>query len=303
MVCTGHGAGEFIWDAKVIEVERHGAFNVNCVGLERLPFPLSFSVREAGGSWLVSAAAARAGELIDVLTRTANDMVVVVNLATNSFLNEDYQQWRPSLIAAEQGVDCTVHPVGAWASDSIELGEEFLVMHRDSLPRFLSSDWSPYELSLVDVPAGATPERLDELTLVIGTATGDEPVLPRLDGSRFWFSGHDDCYLAVESMDPAMPASVLGRLLALLAGSALIGADGASSVRVPEPDNALPEQLIRESPHWIGAVGTASVTMVTVKLSALSQRWRLGQDLPERADRVATLNLDHGVWHLAPAES
>ncbi|WP_405364712.1 hypothetical protein [Kitasatospora sp. NBC_00039] len=287
----------------MIEVERHGAFNANCVGLERLPFPLSFSVREADGSWMINAAAARAGELIDVLTRTANHTVVVVNLATTSFLHEDHQQWRPSLIAAEQGVDCTVHPVGAWASGSIELGEEFLVMHRDSLPRFLSNDWWPYELLLVDVPAGATPDQLDELALAIGTATGDEPVLPRLDGSRFWFSGHDDCYLAIESTDPAVPASVLGRLLALLAGSALVGADGVSSVRVPEPHGSLPEQLIGESPHWIGVVGTASGTVVTVKLSALSRRWRLGQELPERADQVATLDLERGVWHLAPAES
>ncbi|MBO0657058.1 hypothetical protein J1792_31280 [Streptomyces triculaminicus] len=287
----------------MIKVERHGAFNVNSVGLERLPFPLSFSVREADGSWMISAAAAQAGELIDVLTRTASDTVVVVNLATNSFLDEEYQQWRPSLIAAEQGVDCTVHPVGTWASDSIDLGEEFLVMHRDSLSRFLSSNWSPYELSLVDVPTGATPEQLDELALVIGTAAVDEPVLPRLDGSRFWFSGHDDCYLAVESTDPAIPSSVLGRLLALLAGSALTGDGGASSVRVPEPDGALSEQLIAESPHWIGVVGTASETTVTVELSAQSQRWHLGQQLPERADYRAMLDLAHGVWHLAPAES
>lgn len=287
----------------MIKVERHGAFNVNCVGWERLPFPLSFSVREAEGSWMISAAAARAGELIDVLTRTANDTVVVVNLATNSFLHDDYQQWRPSLIAAEQGVDCTVHPVGPWASGSIELGEEFLTLHRNSLPRFLSSDWSPYELSLVDVPAGATPGQLDELALVIGTAAGDEPVLPRLDGSRFWFSGHDDCYLAVESTDPAMPSSILGRLLALLAGSALLGASGAPSVSVPEPESALSEQLIAENPHWSGVVGRASGTTVTVKLSALPERWRLGQQLPERADRTATLDLAHGVWHLAAGES
>ncbi|MEV0490514.1 hypothetical protein [Streptomyces atratus] len=74
-------------------------------------------------------------------------------------------------------------------------------------------------------------------------------------------------------------------------------------MRVPESDGALTERLIGESPHWIGVIGTASGTMVTVKLSALSQRWRLGQELPERADHVATLNLDHGVWHLAPADS
>ena len=287
----------------MIKVERHGAFNVNCVGVERLPFPLSFSVREAEGSWMISAAAARVGELIDVLIRAANDTVVVVNLATNSFLDEDYQQWRPALIAAEQGVDCAVHPVGSWASGSIQLGEEFLVLHRNSLPRLLGDDWSPYELSLVDVPTGATPEQLDELALVIGTAVGDEPVLPRLAGSRFWFSGHDDCYLAVESTDPAMPSSILGRLMALLAGSALLGASGASSVSVPEPDSALPEQLIAESPHWIGVVGKASGTTATVKLSALSQRWRLGRQPPERTGCTATLDLAHGVWQLAAGDS
>lgn len=286
----------------MVEVERDGAFSVNCVGSARLPFPMSFSVREVDGSWMVSAAAARAGELIDVLTRTANDTVVVVNLATNSFLDEDYRPWRPSLIAAEQGVDCTVHPVGAWASDSIGLGEEFLLLHRSGLPRFLGGGWSPYELSLVDLPAGATPGQLDELALVIGTA-GAEPVLPRLEGSRLRFSGHDDCYLAVESTDPAMPPSVLGRLLALLAGSALLGTGGAPSVRVPEPDAALPERLIARSPHWIGAVGDATATTVTVKLSALSQRWRLGRRPPERADCTATLDLAHGGWRLAAGDS
>ncbi|MFE6871278.1 hypothetical protein ACFVFS_32560 [Kitasatospora sp. NPDC057692] len=72
----------------MITVERYGAFSVNCVGLARLPFPLSFSVREAEGSWMISAAAARAAELIDVLTRTADDTVVVVNLATDSSPDE-----------------------------------------------------------------------------------------------------------------------------------------------------------------------------------------------------------------------
>ncbi|MER7706700.1 hypothetical protein ABTX81_27865 [Kitasatospora sp. NPDC097605] len=90
-------------------------------------------------------------------------------------------------------------------------------------------------------------------------------------------------------------------MLALLAGSALINAGGVSSVEVPEPDGALPEQLIAESRHWTGVVGAASGTMVTLKLSALPQRWRLGQTLPERADYAATLDLAHGVWHLASA--
>ena len=286
----------------MIEVKCDGAFNINCVGVERLPFPLSFSVREAEGSWMISAAAAQASELIDVLTHSSNDTVVIMDLATNSFLHEDYAQWRPSLIAADQGVDCIVHPVEAWASHTVGLGDELLVMRRNSLRRFLGGGWSPYELSLVDVPTVPSPAQLDEIALVIGTRKFDEPVLPRLKGSRFWYSGHDDCYLAIETTDPAMPASILGRLLALLAGSALASAGTASSARVPEPVGPMVDQLIRESPHWIGAIASASEAAVTVQLSALSQRWRLGQEPPEQGDYTATLDVARSVWQLDPAE-
>jgi hypothetical protein len=50
----------------IVEVGCHGAFSVNGVGLNGAPFPLSFSVREAGSSWMVEATAAQAGELADV---------------------------------------------------------------------------------------------------------------------------------------------------------------------------------------------------------------------------------------------
>ncbi|MFJ2237896.1 hypothetical protein [Streptomyces sp. NPDC087859] len=286
----------------MIEVQRDGAFSVNSVGADHLPFPLTFSVSEVGRSWRISASAAQAGELIDVISRSVNDTVLVVDLATNSFLDEDFRQWRPSLIAAEQGADFIVHPIGAWASATPGLGEEILVMHRDSLPGFLDGSWSPYELSLVDVPVAPTPAQLDEIALFVGTAAFDEPVLPHVDGSRFWYSGHDDCYLTVETTDPAMPAVVLSRLLALLAGSALVGAGETSSVMIPEPDIATTGRLISESPHWIGAVGATTQALATIRLSALPQRWRHGQEPPVRADYTATLDEIRGTWQITPAD-
>jgi hypothetical protein len=279
----------------MVVVGRHGAFSVNSVGLGGAPFPLSFSVREVNNSRVVDAAAAQAVELVDVLERAANDTIVVVDVATNSFLDEAYVQWRPSRIAAEQGVSCEVHPLGALAAGVVGLSEEVLVMRRDDLARFLAN-WSPYELTLIDVPGTPTPERLDEIALAIGTATNDEPVLPALVGSCLWFSGHDDCYAAVESTDRAMPAAVLGRLLALLVGSAL-GDD--SSVDVPDADGAIVEALIEESRHWIGALSTMSENSVTVELSATSERWRLGQRLPERIDHTAVYDVALEVWRLA----
>ncbi|MEV6682772.1 hypothetical protein AB0N09_38800 [Streptomyces erythrochromogenes] len=283
---------------------------MNSVGVERRPFPLAFSVREnegGAGVWRVAACAAQAGELADLLTAaaTANGAVAVVSLETNSYLDEDWQPLPPSLIAADLGVPCTVHPLGSWASGTHGLAEELLVMDRALLPRFLDGTWSPYELSLIDVPADVTADRLDELALVLGTARGDEPLLGRLEGSRVWFSGHDDCYVLLETRDPALPAAVLARLLALLAGSALTGLAGlaeGSSVRVPEPGPGPAGQLIAAAPHWIGALGEVTEDLVTIGLAALPRPWRLGTAFPQRADFTAAFDVRSGTWRIVPAQ-
>ncbi|MGW2376693.1 hypothetical protein [Kitasatospora sp. NPDC001683] len=282
----------------MIEVARHGAFSVNCVGLERQPFPLSFGVREVDGWWLVSAAAAQARELVDVLTRAANETVVVAGVETYSFLDADDQLWSPARIAAEQGVECAVHRVGVSTTGANGIGEEFLVMHRDDLPRFLE-DWYPQNLVLAGVPEGTGPEQLDELAVALDTGDFDVPVLPYVDGARFWYSGHDDCYLAVETNDPALPPALLGRLLALLAGSTLVGDGEDVTIGIPEPGEALTRRLLGASPNWAGALGTASEGVLTVELWALTESWRLGQELPGRAGYAATLDLAAGEWRLA----
>ncbi|KOU65717.1 hypothetical protein ADK55_06655 [Streptomyces sp. WM4235] len=286
----------------MIEVRQQGAFSVNSVGMERQPFPLSFSVREAEGLWRVSAGAAQAAELVDLLVSVANDAVAVVSLETNSYLDEDWHPLRPSLIAAELGVPCTVHSLGSWASGTNGLAEEFVVMDRDLLPRLLDGTWSPYELTLIDVSADVTPEQLDELALVLGTTGIDEPLLSRLGDSRVWFSGHDDCYVMLETPDPALPAAVLARLLTLLAGSALAELVEEPFSRVPEPGLWLPEQLIATAPHWIGALGNVTTDLVTIRLATLPGPWRLGVSFPERADLTATLDVQHGTWRITPAE-
>ncbi|MFD2119340.1 hypothetical protein ACFSNO_07005 [Streptomyces cirratus] len=219
----------------MIEVGQQGAFSVNSVGLERRPFPLSFGIREAEGVWQVRAGAAQAGALVDLLMAVANDTVAVVSLETNSYLDEDWHALRPSLIAAELGVPCRVHPLGSWAAGANGLADEFLVFDRDLLPRFLDGTWAAYELTLIDVPADVTAEQLDELALVLGTIGIDEPLLSRLGESRVWFSGHDDCYVFLEAREPALPAAVLARLMTLLAGSALAELAEAPCSRVPSP--------------------------------------------------------------------
>lgn len=278
----------------MVEVGRHGAFSVNSIGLGGKPFPLSFSVREAGGFWLVDAAAAHAGELADVLMRAASDTIVVVDLWTNSFLGKADVQWPPSRIAAGQGVGCRVHPLGALASGVTGLSEEAVAMRRDDLSRFLA-DWSPYELTLVDMPGSPSPGQVEEIALAVGTAACDEPVLPALPGSRLRYSGHDDCYLRVESADRTVPAALLSRLLALLAGSALAG---TSPAEVPEPDGEIAASLIGDHAHWTGRLSAVSGDTVTISLSAIAAPWRLSHPLPERTDRLLTCDVRQRLWRV-----
>lgn len=276
----------------MVEVGRHGAFSVNGLGLGGAPFPMSFSVGETTGCWSVHATAAQAAELADVLMRAANDTILVVNLATTSFLDEDYVEWRPSRIAEEQGVSCDVHSLGALASGVPNLSEEVLLLRRDELPRFLAG-WSPYALTLIDLPERPTPTRLDEIALAVGTANHDEPVLPRLVDSRLFFSGHDDCYVTVESTDRAVPAAIFGRLLALMAGSMLVD---ASPVDVPDPDGAIPRRLLEDGRHWIGVPRAVTQDSATIDLSAASEPWTLGQRPPERSDHAVVYNATTGMW-------
>ncbi|WP_422735102.1 hypothetical protein ACN263_16060 [Micromonospora sp. WMMD729] len=239
-------------------------------------------------------------ELADVLMPPANDTIMVVGLETNSFLDEEYQQWLPSRIAAEQGVSFAAHDVSVLASGVVGLSEEALLIDREQIPRFLTG-WSPYELTLLDLPGTPTAERLDEAIITVGSARFDEPVLPDLPGSRLLFSGHDDCYVFVETTDRAVPARLLGRLLALLVGSALVG---SAAVEVTAPPVETVERLIEESRHWVGEIATSTPGSVTVDLYATSEPWRLGQPVPAQVDRRAVYDVANSTWQVpAPAGS
>jgi hypothetical protein len=139
---------------------------------------------------MVHATAAQAGELADVLVRASGDTIVVADLGTNSFLDEDDAPWPPSRIAAEQGVSCQVHPLGALASGVIGLSDEAIAIRCGDLPRFLDS-WSPYDLTLADMPGSPDPARTDEIALAI---TGKPPSTPWTLASSLARPGRSGCY-------------------------------------------------------------------------------------------------------------
>lgn len=266
------------------------------------PFPLTLSVRETEGSWIVGGTVAQASDVVDLLVRSANDTVVVTDLATTSFWSPEGELPGPSGVAAEMGVECVVHRVGTWASATLGLSDEFLVMRRDDLPRLLNGSWSPYELSVIDLPARPAAAQLDEIALAVGTVAFDEPLLPQLPGSRIWYSGHDDCALRIESTDPTVPVAVFGRLLALFARSAPTGGGAAgSSVAIQEPDAVVLGRLLHESPRWFGVradPGGSEGGSARIHLSVLPERWRLDHMWPEQVDCTATFEPGRGTWEL-----
>lgn len=277
-----------------VEVRRDGAFSVNSLGVAGTPFPLSFSVREAAGCWMVRATAAQAAELAGLLTHAARGTVAVLDVATDSFLDADYRQWTPSRIAAAQSTRCAVHDFDGLADGVLGLSGEALVMRRDELPGFLDG-WYPYELTLVGLPDSPTAEQLDEIGLAVGTARHDRPILPTLPGCCLWFSGHDDCYVSLESTDREIPRAVLGRLLGLLAGSVLADTGVAT---VTDPSRTLIDALLARSPDWIGTLGATSAGSVTVNLTAVPEPWRLARPVPDRADQVAVYDVGDARWRL-----
>jgi hypothetical protein len=279
-------------EAMMVEVGPHSAFGVNKIGFGRASFPLSFVVRMARGVWMVTATAAQAVELADVLVRSANDTIVVVGVDATYYLDEEdgLSPPSPSQIAAEQGISHDTHLLDGLASTVVS--EEALVIRRDDLPRFLTG-WSSYNLVWIDVPGAPTPDQIDEIALTIGTTNYPDPVLPELVGSRVCFFGHDDCYVTVESTDSAVAPAVLGRLLALLVGSALVD---VSPVDLADPGGLVTETLIEKSPRWVGLLGAVSEHSVTVDLAAVAEPWRLGEQLPERPDHTVTYDVHQRIW-------
>ncbi|GAA2714306.1 hypothetical protein [Actinoplanes palleronii] len=272
-----------------VEVQIHVAFATNCVGSPGNPFPLSFSVRESAGCFSVQATAARASELADLLIPAGVDTVLVADLHTNSWLTNDIKPWTPAGIAAIRATPCTVHDFSGLAT--MGLSAEGLVMTPASLLQLLDGGWTPYQTTVVGMPGSPSADRLDEIGLALGTARHDRPILPTLPGCTLHYTGHDDCYVTVESTDPAVAPAVLGRLLALLVGSPLTEEE---PVVVQHPPDVMIAALLAESPDWIGHLAGDH----TVHLAVTTGPWRLADPIPDRVDRVAVYSPTDGTWHL-----
>jgi len=275
-----------------VAVDQFNAFGVNVIGFGRQPFPLSISTATVGDGWVVNAAAARACDLIDVLGVNAGRTALILNVAQNSWLDDDHGSWPLRRIAEHQQVPATVSDI-RWASHYPAWDNDLLVISWSDLPRLLD-DWSAYDMDLFDQPS--PPDAVDELVLTVNTSCGDDNLIARLPGSTVYYHGHDDCYVHIQTTDPALPSRLFTRLLALLAGSALLG-DQTESVVVPHPDQRVAFDLLRRASHWTGTlVDSRPGGSITIGLTPRDRGWRLGDPNPTDPSDLITLDPRNGEW-------
>src|SRR5215469_15473696 len=273
-----------------LAVDRYNPFAVNVIGFGRQPYPLSLRAVAAGDGWVVNATAARACDLVDVLGVNAGKTALILNVDQTTWLDDNHRPWPLRRIAAHQHVPAAVTDI-RWASRNPAFDNDLLVISWSDLPRLLEG-WSPNNIDVLDQPG--PPDATDDLVLTVNTSRGDDDLIARLPGSTVYYSGHDDCYAHIQTTDPALPSRLFTRLLALLAGSALLG-DQTESVVVPHPDQRVAFDLLRRASHWTGTlVDSRPGGSITIGLTPRDRGWRLGDPNPTDPSDLITLDPRNG---------
>ncbi|MFC4147623.1 hypothetical protein ACFO0M_15310 [Micromonospora mangrovi] len=281
-------------DGRPVRVDRWAAFHVNAQGLGQEPFPVAFSLVSAGGLHTIRAAAASAAELADVLAALGQEYAVVLNVGTNSFLDEDWAQWPLARIARAQGVTATAYDI-RWSA-SRHWSDDLLVLPWTEMDR-LFAGWSCHDIEILDAPGPLSPGQADEVALAVNSHDQTTAMVPDVPGATLYFSGHDDCYVHLETTDPTGPVRMLARLLALKAGVVLLGEDEETeAVTVAEPPRDLLARLLTGGEHWVGRAARTSPTELTVSLAVTGCAWRLADPVPERLPYRLVLDLPGGTW-------
>jgi hypothetical protein len=237
---------------KDIRVDARNAFRTNRLGLDGTGFPLTINVSASQDIHIVNGTAARTCDLIDVLSSAAQNTAVVLNVDQYSRLDPHDDPLRSHEIARQQGVQSTAHDI-TWTQAHGSAPSDLLTMSWSDLHRFFDGSWSHYGADIMDAEGPLPDDVADEVALAFHLQSQDSCLPHEFPQSRVFYSGHDDCYLHVQSIDPTMPARILTRLIALFGGSALLD-DNTESVTVAEPQLSTAENMLRESEHWVGTI-------------------------------------------------
>lgn len=283
----------------LISVDRSNAFRVNQIGLAGASFPLSIEVSNTDGITVAAGTAIRAADLVELLADNAGQFAAILNLGQASWLGPGLMPVPAGEIAVRQQVPAGTHDI-TWAWPAGAGRNDLLTIRWADLGRFFTG-WSLYDVDIIDLGNDLTGFEPDELALSVGTRGRDLPLLHQIPGASVFYAGHDDCYFHIESTDPGLPARLLARLLALIAGSTLLG-ETTGSVTIPEPEPSMTAGLLQVSPCWTGTLtGRQHAEPVTIRLAAAP--WRPTATVPASTAASITFDPRSGRWTTLPYAS
>jgi hypothetical protein len=268
---------------------------INTVALEGRPFPFSVSKGETEWGTTLHLTALRLADVADLLGRWLRPHVLVSNASHHVFETPDSDVFVSlSELARRSGVDRVEFDVGWSRYQRVDSAMEAIEVTSSTLSQLAANDF--YDIELIDSEVAWDHTRVDEVMLALGTSVGDS-VLGELDRSSTRFSGHDDCYVLIETRSAELADAVLGRTIAIFAGTMLSNA--GRTPEVVEPDAAVLRSLFAKSPDWTAHPSNTAVSGDTVDLSLAAVPWRVGEFPTGRVDGVLSYRLESGQWHVS----
>ncbi len=203
-------------------------------------------------------------------------------------------------MAAEIGVEAEVH--------KLVDGQELLVMASADLPAFFDGwrQFGPWEVDVLDLPAPPTAAEMDDAVAAVERPPPQRgrlrsrrqerglagPVLSSLASPTFYYHGHEDACVRLESRTDRLSRLVLGRCIALEAGKAW----RRQRVTVLDPGDDVVARLLDDSHEWMGEISERSPESVSIALSPST--WRDRRRSSGKPSYVAVFDIPSQEWEL-----
>ena len=246
----------------------------------------------------MSGTALRAFDISAALATVVPPVSVVLNVGQSTYLDDEMRPLSDAVIAERQGVNVIEIRHASWAMERGYRGD-LLVMDSSRLLPFFAG-WSPYNVDVLSLRSRPSHGEIDEVALAVNTRQrGDPPLLKSLAQAETYVGGHDDCYFYIEARERRSLTLIWRRLLALLAGSYLLGA--SETIEVSEPEDAIVNELVARADTWIGDAAVAETGTVAIDLTV--GEWRLGQSVPHDPTFALKYTQQGAQWTLHPSAS
>jgi hypothetical protein len=223
-------------------------------------------------------------DVADLIVEAAQPYVFLYCLDISDWVKTENGEW--VVVPVTEALQGLIEPVRLEGGEVLLQAADLTIVFGE-LPH--------YNARIIDLPSGEL-DLADLYCTCMDHEIRTGPLLPKLPHSLVHVNSHDDCYLLVESRDDALGHRVIGRLLAILAGTGLAEA-GSQPSDLTEP----PIPLVIEALGTQGAITAAQEAVVVaidqVRIPFARQSWRLGDEVTPPTHVIA-FDRHTGEWQL-----